>query len=96
MGTLKKFRFDEKYSDILNFVDLQSIYDVFYSKRDAKYEIGEQSNMNSKALYMNSEQKINIKNECFDKLYQLVCDNIGQFYLIYSQLHFHKDKNKDI
>lgn len=69
MGTLKKFRFDEKYSDILNLADLQQIYDIYYNKRDSKFQLGEKSNASNKSLYMNSEKQIVVKNECFDKLY---------------------------
>ena len=96
MGTLKKFRFDEKFSDILDLGDLQQIQDLFYNRREKSIELGELSALNTKTLYLNAEQQLQIKNECFDRLYELICNNIGQFFLIYSQMQFHKDKNREL
>lgn len=47
-------------------------------------ELGELSNLNTKALYQNAEQQLQIRSECFEKLYELVCSHIGQFFVIYS------------
>lgn len=77
MGTLKKFRFDQSFSDLLNLSDLQDIYDTFFNRKEKRIELGELSNMNSKSLYLNAEQQLNIKNECFEKLYAKISENIG-------------------
>lgn len=91
MTNLKKFRFDEKFSDLLDLGEIQQMQDLFYNRQ----ELGESGTFNIKKVYMNSDKMLERKNECFDKLHQLIVDNIGQFYLIYQQMHFFKDKNRE-
>lgn len=92
LGSLKKFRFDQKFSDLLDLGDFQQIADLFYDKREAQGNLGD----TNKSVYMNQEKQIGRKNECFDRLHQLMVDNIGQFYVIYQQMQFLKDKNREL
>lgn len=55
MGTLKKFRFDQGFADIMQFSELQDIHDLFFNKKEKRIELGELSNLNTKSLYMNAE-----------------------------------------
>lgn len=59
MGALKKFRFDETYSDMLDLGELQKVLDIFTNKNTkSKNQLGEISSMNTKALYLNAEQQL--------------------------------------
>ncbi len=62
MTNLKKFRFDEKFSDILSLGDIQKMQDLFYNRQ----ELGESGTFNNKKVIMNSDKLLERKNECFD------------------------------
>ena len=35
-----------------------------------------------------------IKNECFERMYNQITENIGQFFLVYSHMQFQREKNQ--
>lgn len=87
LGNLKKFRYDEKFAQMLQLGDLQKIIDMFRDHEGPHH---------SQKIYKNQDQILKDKNKCFDMLHKLFLNNIGQFFTIYQHMIYQQNKNVEL